>query len=408
MVKKVLLFSLLLLTQIIAAQENSASPYSYYGLGENKFQGTLENRSMGGLGILPDSLNINLQNPASLVALKLTTFSIGGTYNSLDLKNNSATEKAQRTTLDYLAMVFPTGKLSFSLGLMPNSAVGYSIIKTLPNETFRYTGKGGTNRVFLGSGYALTNKFSIGAEVSYIFGTNEKNSSAVPQIQFGTRELKTNAISGISINTGIIFKSKFKKLDVVSSLIVTPETSLNSKNNISLAKISLDGNGNEQVFDIIEILGNKSKIVLPTKFAFGAGIGNLSKWFVGAEATMQGASDFGSIYASNISFEKTTKLSLGGYFTPNYNSYSNYFKKITYRSGFRFENTGLVINNQAIKDQAFTAGIGLPLGFANKLNIGMEVGKKGTSNANLITENYLNISIGITFSDKWFVKRKFD
>ena len=206
-----------------------------------------------------------------------------------------------------------------------------------------------------------------------------------------------------------MFKSKFKKLDIVSSLMVTPATKLNSKNDRSLAKITFDATGNEQVFDLVEILGGKSVIKLPTKFAFGAGIGDLSKWFIGAEATMQGAANYGNLYASNVSFEKTTKIAVGGYFTPNYNSYSNYFKKITYRGGLRYENTGLVLNSQAIKDQAFTLGLGLPLGGSvNKLNLGLELGKRGTTNANLISENYLNISIGVSFSDRWFVKRKFD
>ena len=42
------------------------------------------------------------------------------------MKSSTEKEKAQRTSLDYLAMAFPAGKAAFSLGLMPYSSVGYN------------------------------------------------------------------------------------------------------------------------------------------------------------------------------------------------------------------------------------------------------------------------------------------
>ena len=103
------------------------------------------------------------------------------------------------------------------------------------------------------------------------------------------------------------------------------------------------------------------------------------------------------------------RYSIGGYFIPNYNSYSDYFKKITYRGGLRYENTGLVIANKSITDFAANIGFGLPMsGTFSNINIGLEVGKRGTKYYNLVEENYVNLSVGLSFSDKWFVKRKYD
>ena len=58
---------------------------------------------------------------------------------------------------------------------------------------------------------------------------------------------------------------------------------------------------------------------------------------------------------------------------------------------------------------AFTLGVGLPLGgtFSN-VNIGFELGKRGTTNAGLIQENYANFTLALSLNDRWFVKRKFD
>ena len=83
-------------------------------------------------------------------------------------------------------------------------------------------------------------------------------------------------------------------------------------------------------------------------------------------------------------------------------------KKVTYRAGLRYENTGLLINNKAINDMGMTAGFGLPIiGVFSNINIGLEYGKRGTTLSNLVQENYTNISIGLSLNDKWFQKRRY-
>ena len=132
---------------------------------------------------------------------------------------------------------------------------------------------------------------------------------------------------------------------------------------------------------------------------------------MGFESSFQQSRDFPVQISPTAvaSYQEATKFVVGGYYIPNYNSFTNYFNKVTYRAGLRFENTGLVINGQAINDSALTFGCGLPLGgsFSN-INVGVELGKKGTTQSNLIQENYVNMSIGFSFNDKWFVKRKYD
>jgi hypothetical protein len=328
----------------------------------------------------------------------------------VSLKNATATEKARRSTFDYLVMAFPVGKIGLSLGMMPFSSVGYKIQNTAANGYFyKRSGSGNVNKVFVAAGYQVTPKLSLGADFNYNFGKIETSSAILPNVQFGSRELNTAVISGMSINAGAIYKTKFKKYDFVSSVTLSPSVNLNSTNERNLATITYASTGIERVWDSQLVPVSQSKIKLPTKFAFGAGLGDLKKWFVGFETTLQGSSNYGRTYAANVSVENATKFTLGGYYTPNYNAYSNYIKKITYRAGLRYENTGLVINNESINDSAFTLGFGLPVGGSiSNLNLGIEYGKRGTTNAGLLQENYLNFSLGMSFNDRWFVKRKFD
>jgi hypothetical protein len=113
--------------------------------------------------------------------------------------------------------------------------------------------------------------------------------------------------------------------------------------------------------------------------------------------------------ASNVGYGRFGSVSLGGYYIPNYNSFSSYAKRIVYRGGLKYEKTGLMINSESINDMGLTLGVGLPIsGSFSNVNLGFELGKKGTTNANLVQENYANFSVSFSLNDKWFVKRKFD
>ena len=58
--KKIFLSIFLIFNMTLCyAQSGSLSPYSFYGVGENTFKGSMENRSMGGLSVYSDSISIN-------------------------------------------------------------------------------------------------------------------------------------------------------------------------------------------------------------------------------------------------------------------------------------------------------------------------------------------------------------
>jgi len=416
MIKKILIVFGLFLTISANAQEGTASPYSFYGIGDVKFKGTVENRSMGGLSVIKDSTHINLNNPASYADLKYTTFTVGGNHNLLGLEAGSIKESASRTTFDYLSVGIPLGKFGAGFGLMPFSAVGYKIQNINSNVTlpsYRYTGSGGVNKVYTSLSYKLSNNLSIGADLQYNFGDINTNSiSFIQDVQLGTRELNRSIVSGVNFNTGLMYDRKLSsKHTMFASLTYAPESKLTIKNTRNIATVIFSENFEEAVVSDQDIPVNDTKLALPSKYSVGLGFGEVRKWMIGSELTFSNSSNFGNRFndINNVQYENALKISFGGYYLPNYNSYSNYLKRITYRSGFNFENTGLIINNEPINNRGITFGLGLPLGgtFSN-INIGLELGKRGTTNAGLVQENYTNLSFSLSLNDKWFVKRKFD
>ena len=415
MIKKFVVSICLFFALISFAQEGTSSPYSFYGIGDVKFKGTVENRSMSGLSIFGDSIHLNLQNPASLGGLKLTSFSVGGNSNNTRLKSGIEEEKSKRTTLDYLAVGLPLGKLGASFGLIPYSSVGYKILNRNDNTSTlkKFYGDGGINKVFLGFGYHLSKNFNIGLNLDYNFGKiNTKSSEFIDNVQFGSREINTSSISGVNITTGLMYQSKFKgKIQIFGGLTYAPESSLNVNNSRNIQIVQFSNGADDLLVDDSEVVVSDSKITIPSKTTFGFGLGQVRKWQVGTEIVFQNNSKLTNRFddINNVVFENSTKISIGGFYIPKYNSFNSYFKRVTYRGGFNYQNTGLVINGKAINDQAFTVGVGLPLGGTfSSINIGFEFGKRGTRLTGLVQENYNNLSIGLSFNDKWFKKTKYD
>lgn len=414
MIKKIIVsFGLLFSLGAVAQQEGTASPYSYYGIGDVRFKGTAETRSMAGLSVIPDSIHINLQNPASYSALKLTAFNVGGSFNITNFKTNQAKDQGQKTTLDYLAFAFPAGKLGFGAGLIPYSSVGYKVrsgSNTLADPYHAYSGEGGMNKVFFGVGYQIFSKLSIGADMNYNFGNVETKNIWSQGLQYSTRELSTSDLSGFNVNLGAMFNTKIKKYDFYASATYTPESNLKSDNTRQLATV-IDYNGSESLVESVNLPVEDTDLTLPSKLSFGVGFGKKTNWLIGAEVTLQESSKFGNRYndITNVSYEDAKKFTIGGYFIPEYNSFSDYWRRITYRAGLKYENTGLVISDVPIKDYGFSLGLGLPVGGAfSKVNVGFEYGRRGTTEANLVKENYANIFLSLSLSDKWFVKRKYE
>ena len=424
MLKKIIVSISLLLSLVSFAQEGTSSPYSFYGIGDVRFKGTVENRSMGGMSVLPDSIHLNIMNPAMYSSLKLTSFALGGNVSVDKLSTDSQSDKANRTTLDYLALGLPLKKIGVGFGLVPYSSVGYNVgssatdVNGIRTDNY-YKGDGGLNKVFVGFGYQITKNLSLGADAQYNFGKiNTKNISLRfdadgNQIQYGTREVNTSEARGVNFNTGISFHSKLNKnITIFSSATYTPMANLMLSNGRNLALVQATSGSNDvAVGDVVDVTVDNTILKLPSKFTFGFGIGDTKKWVVGSEITHQGTSTFGNRFndITNVSFGNATKYSVGGYYIPNYKSYNNYFDKVVYRGGFRYENTGLIINDQSIKDSAITLGLGMPLkGTFSNINLGLELGNRGTTTAGLVKENYFNFSVGLSFNDQWFVKRKYN
>ena len=432
--KKNLFYIILSLLSLNSFSQGSASPYSFYGIGSLNFNGTTENRAMGRLSILTDSIHMNFRNPASFTGNDLKAFNNEGRLvkftvsvgnSDINFKTENTSAKSSTTSFDYLGLSVPIGKFGIGFGLMPHSSVGYKLESLDVDDLikYKYSGKGGLNKVLLGFAYQFSESFAAGINFDYNFGNIQNNAieflydDNLDPLDYHSREANRSNLSGFSYNLGFTFKPMLTELvQLHSAFTYSPNYNLNSENNRTFSSIVINSTDEEFPINNIDVnlesLGLKeTNLSMPSKTSVGLGIGKLRKWFIGTEYTFVKTSVFKSdlINIDNSSYEDASTISFGGFFIPEFSSFSNVFKRLVYRSGIYFEKTGLIINNQSIKELGVTFGVGIPVGsmFSN-LNFALEVGKRGTTNANLVEERFANLKMSLSLNDRWFIKRKYN
>ncbi len=423
MVKKTLLALFCATSFFVHSQNGTISPYSFFGVGDFRGKGTVENQMMGGISMYADSIHVNLRNPAAYSRLRLTTYTLGVSHREFRLKDFTEEQNTSVTNLDYLSVGLPAGKnMGIGFGLMPFSSVGYRLVSEISNEdeeqvTNIFVGEGGLNRAYFSLGFQPIKNLGLGATINYNFGTLEhQRLQRVEGVQFGTIDNRTSKINGFDFNYSAIYTPKIKeRYTLYSSVVVNTQINLVSENSEVIGSFSQETGQEIEVVDVDLEAQNLSntELKIPTTTTLGLGFGEERKWFMGAEYSFQKFSSFENRFLGqdNVQYQDANSYAFGGYYIPNYTALSGYFNRITYRAGLRYDVTGLVVNGKEINNFGITFGFGLPLSgtvtdrFSN-LNIGFELGRRGTTDAGLIEESYFKINVGLSLNALWFQKRK--
>ena len=411
-------FLIFLLTSNLFAQNGASSPYSATGLGERNFNGTQATRHMGGLDVFTDSIHANLNNPASYGFLKLTTYSVGINYTNNNLASASESRRSDLAALDYLAVSIPTKRFSFGVGIVPYTSVGYRIESNSQRTDIdifnRYEGSGGLNQAFLSVGIPLTSYFSIGSSINYNFGNLfYRTGQFVEGIDNGTFLVNESSLGGFSYQfsaqANIPINNKFNAQAMFS---YQPNSSLDANNNRTFYTQSLS---TDQLSDFIEIdlspMGlEDTNVDLSQTTRIGAGFGKNKKWFVGVQRNLTKSANFSNRFfeRENVSYRDAKKWTIGGYFIPNYASFTSFWSRVVYRVGIRSEQMSAVINNIPLTETGISFGLGLPLGGLSNANIGLELSQRGQKDSGLVKETIVALRVGLSLNDIWFVKRKYN
>lgn len=262
-------------------------------------------------------------------------------------------------------------------------------------------------------GYEPIKNLSIGATANYSYGTlDSERLQQIEDVQFGTFDRRSSQVNGFDFNFGLNYSPTFENGNtLVASLRVNTQGNLVSRNTQSIGSFSVATGTDIEVNDLdLDARGlRNTEFKVPTATTVGLGYGKSRQWFLAAEFTEQDFSDFENAFlgVGSIEYQAASSYAIGGFFIPDHTSFTSYLKRMTYRAGFRFQETGMVINDTDINNLGITFGVGLPLGRSlSNINIGFELGRRGTTNNDLVQEDYFKVNIGLSLNDLWFRKRK--
>lgn len=425
---KHVLFSLLCLPLFLHAQQNTISPYSSFGIGEFQSQGFALNNQMGGIGIaLRSSNHLNLMNPASLSGLNLTSFEVALSGSVVTLNDANLSQEAFSSNMAYLSLGFPIAKgFGLSGGLLPYTYQGYELSQNsvwisdtdTMDTHLDYIGSGGIHRAYINFGVQLFKGLSVGATGNMIFGTlNQKRDFWSDEPNFiNRRDEYLYTVKDLSFDAGLQYHTTIKNRQLTFGATFSPESQLSASNEGSIHTYNVV-NDFEYVRDTVEVFGNSTDgLTLPMNYGIGVALGKKSNWFISGQYEFKEWSQLSLFGEIDPQLKDASIYTLGFWWIPNVQDVHSYWKNIQYRMGFKYNSGSLSLSplNSSVQptdinDYSISFGLGLPLKRSNTItNIGVQLGKRGTTENNLVEEKYLKFHLAFTFNDKWFTKRKID
>lgn len=420
---------------VIFAQSGTNSPYSQYGLGLLSEQTSGFNRGMNGLGLgFHEHNQINYLNPASYSSLDSLTFifDVGASGQLTNFKEGAHKVNAHNADLEYVVAGFRAFRhVGVSFGLVPFTNIGYNyavsekIGSSTTTYNTTYSGNGGLHQVYLGAGWKPMDGLSLGANISYLWGTYSRsvnNSYSDTYVNTLSRAYSAD-VHSYKLDLGVQYTHHLMKADWLTvGVTFSPGHKIggqpqvivkttNSQTKVSVADTLPNGRKGQQSL----------QLSIPTMLGAGVMWNHNNKWKVGLDYSLQkwGNLDVPEYSVINgvasYSMKKGQymdrhQVTLGGEYVPD-NAGRVFYKRIHYRLGASYATPYYKVNGtNGPKELSVSAGFGLPIinGYNNRsiLNIsGQWVRRAATG---LIKENTFRINIGLTFNERWFMKWKVD
>ena len=441
----------LLLPTAVAAQTssiNAFSPYTMYGIGELSTPGTLQMRSMGGVGVaMRNPGAVNLLNPAAYSATpqKSFLFSFGlegqNYYNSQ--YDGGATKKSAYNTFNFHDIAFQVAlakRLGLGFSLSPYSSVGYRTNYYRPYDPqdpvwghvgpvqHAYEGEGDVSEVKLGIGWEVAKNFSVGLAAQYYWGRIDRTYVATP-----------TSITGEGTYNPIVGESKYSISRFKGQVGVQWNAILNPRRALTFGA-TYDFGGDLRPRSVERLYTSDSystavksdstnlKLVLPRQVAAGVSYQTV-KWMIGFDYVYQnwGGRNKEAVRTAagaagerlDVAYNDTHTVKFGVEFTPNRYDARSFMKRWSYRAGVRYGAYNQRFGGHELGQYAVTLGFGIPVHFfgSSSIDVGVEYGCRGFNVAErigLVRQRYFKFAVGFSLfagsenGEYWFVRPKYD
>ncbi len=436
--QKRFLLSLIILVTLIgtATTQNVGidSPYGRYGYGVLSKPALGATESMGCISYcIRRGTNVNPGKPASYSASDTLNFTmemgVSGQYSKLS--DGIDNQSFQNGNFDYLAFQFPVYKnIGMSVGLLPYSKVGYDFGRDVRREDIPYretfNGSGGLSQVYGGVAYAPVEWLSLGANVSYLFGSI-KHSRDLSRIGTGEASNQLENTSFSIKNAMFDFGAQFtypinERKSMTLGVVYTPRV----KNKATVTNTNYLYSATDTQLLPSDTLENTS-FDLPQTLGVGLSYTSVN-WLVGIDGTFQQWNkvkfpDELDNMTLNTRFNDKFSVGLGAEYVADPVN-RNFFKRVRLRGGLSYSNsytnmnvsdpdTNLSLGEHGYKEYGVNVGFGLPFrdmisGRISMINLGFGYSIMDPEHKYMIKEEMFKVSVNININEFWFFKRQFD
>ncbi len=398
------IISVLLITVVPTMAESVFAPL---GIGVWQRSGSTYSTSVSGSDLaLSDSVYFSIDNPATWRSFGLTKFTTSfgvGKYYATDFTGSDIADNYlfpnaaialpiyktlgvgffYQTLTDRDFLIF--SEETFDISEQVDTLDSYDILK-------RTQGTGGLARAGGRVAFLVTTKLSVGIGVDYYFGNLEElitldflQGSFLRSGRFQRHEL-----GGIGTSFGINYRPTKE-----TAFAITARTPVNLE--VSSSSKIQGGDSTGVKYDDFEI-------------PFGFGIGGLHE--IGrlrtlASVQFEAWENSAHSFASDTEYANSLDIGIGFERLPLDQPLIPWYESSTFRAGLRYKQHYIKAGGSNLLTYGASIGMGFPIvGGRGKLDIALTYDMRGLVNDNAASEKIYGIQVGISTTERWFVRRK--
>lgn len=383
------------------------STYSRYGVGDILLYGGSRSYAMGGTGIASIGSDfINEFNPAGLA--KITNPLLTGSFEMEHFSSESATGDGTFNSFNFQSFVIAIpisvdNGIVLSLEATPYSRVAYATNRTDTvgsNETSynSYYGSGGIMNLGLGISYSVSDHFHIGLKIQNYYGNCDQfvvsnySDSSLTNANYEA----SSYYNGFGATFGVIWEKIGSSIGIqaleplTAALVISTPVSLTTDS--ALYYPSIDTSTTHY--------GNTT---IPLSVGLGLSYSPNEQYHIDADFIYQTWKDSKSLGNIDPNLRDAYRAALGFEFLPRQTTASTW-GRTAYRFGGYYYSTYCFLNGTGINEIGITGGIGLPMSYTGKMDIGFQMATRGTTNALLQKDTIFRLNIALSVTELWFVQ----
>lgn len=409
---------LTMVTGMAIAQNNTNSPYTRYGYGDLSDQSFGNSKAMGGIAFgLRDGAQINPLNPASYTAIDSLTFLFEGgvSLQNMNISGSGVKLNAKNSSFDYLAMQFRLHpRIAMSIGLLPFSNVGYSVsdskVDNGVSQTRSFTGDGGLHQLYGGIGVKVLKNLSLGVNASYFWGDITRTRTIIypaTSESYSYIQQMGVSISDYKLDFGAQYTLDFnKKHSMTIGAVFSPKHKLNNDYTVTTQVSTTNSNNLDATLELPNTFGVGFTYNYDKRLTVGADY-SLQQWAKTKFGIKTSDGDVREDFNETYTYCDRHKISVGAEYIPNLMGRS-YLSHIKYRLGAYYTTPYYKIGGkEATREYGVTAGFGLPVPRSRSiLSVSGQFVRISGQESAFVNENIFRVSIGLTFNERWFFKRR--